>query len=749
MRASVFGIVATLCWPLGSMAFQEPPAVLPTPAGEVAVEDLLGHYARVERELRAARVEGISPEAMLRRARAIEALREYRERADFGRNLDFPGERKPYFVDAQGRHCAVAWLMHRDGRDELIERIRSDANHAWVIELVGDPELGSWLAQTGLSPAEAARIQAPAYSRWMPVNPPNWNASGAARPRAGPAQPEPSAPEGPSGPGTPAGPRPTASPRPAAQPPPTPATPTNAPSSLTGADVGPEAWWTWWELHKLDYLRPNLLRNWVSTITRYAGDAAPSNAALDGVRAELRPSIDAALASGDGMLRGSAAIALGRMGGAGAVSALKALLADPSVEVRERALLALGSTGCAEAASLLIDIARTGSAPDARTQRISADARALAVLALAIGRRAGMDERVDFELGRLALELDSGEESLLQASLLLYQTIHPTPALSSWVLRRAGDPEAHFGVGCRALETLRTRTDDEALALLTRELSGRSLERRRSAALALGEFEHELALPALMTAAELEREPLTRGFVLISVGRQGGEKARALLVEELREGPKNGRSWAALALGILARSSDDDAARSALRESLGTVKDKSVLGAYYLALGIARDAGSEKLFLDALEKGATAEIRAVSAMGLAMIDAPSAREALRKHLVQDPCPTTRAEIAQALGYLGDARDSELLLAALRETQDPSLRSNVALALGLHGTRPSLEGLVSVARESDSSSSLRAASFESLQVVLGLSPGLTVGELLRQSNFSVFPPTLVRVREVLL
>lgn len=48
-----------------------------------------------------------------------------------------------------------------------------------------------------------------------------------------------------------------------------------------------------------------------------------------------------------------------------------------------------------------------------------------------------------------------------------------------------------------------------------------------------------------------------------------------------------------------------------------------------------------------------------------------ARETLRKHLAQDPCPATRAEIAQALGNLGDPRDGELLLATLRDSPGPA------------------------------------------------------------------------------
>lgn len=62
-------------------------------------------------------------------------LREYAERERFPRNLEYPGERVPHFVDDRGVRCAVGYLIHRDGREGLVERIAATRNTARIPEL--------------------------------------------------------------------------------------------------------------------------------------------------------------------------------------------------------------------------------------------------------------------------------------------------------------------------------------------------------------------------------------------------------------------------------------------------------------------------------------------------------------------------------------------------------------------------------------------------------------------------------------
>lgn len=89
-------------------------------------------------------------------------LRRYQAAGEFPQNRHFRGDNVPYFVDqTSGAICAVGHLMAASGRRDLVERIASDDNNVWVLELAADPEVGAWLDEHGLTLAEAARIQVP------------------------------------------------------------------------------------------------------------------------------------------------------------------------------------------------------------------------------------------------------------------------------------------------------------------------------------------------------------------------------------------------------------------------------------------------------------------------------------------------------------------------------------------------------------------------------------------------------------
>src|SRR5678815_11649 len=107
---------------------------------------------------------------------------------------------------------------------------------------------------------------------------------------------------------------------------------------------------------------------------------------------------------------------------------------------------------------------------------------------------------------------------------------------------------------------------------------------RRSAALAMGDVKNPLALAPLQTAFEMEAEPMTRAFTLISIGRQGGPEAREFLLDVLEHGERTMRPWCALALGILAHGNNDADVRSALRAKSAEVKSHDDLAAFWICL---------------------------------------------------------------------------------------------------------------------------------------------------------------------
>jgi hypothetical protein len=123
------------------------------------VARLRAHFDSVDAELRLPTELLLTPAQRLGRTTLIGWLREYREAGSFPRNDRFPDRAMPFFRDSRGVLCAMAYLIDRSGRRDLVDRVASTRNNVSIPELAGDPELRTWLDSVGLSVAEAARIQ--------------------------------------------------------------------------------------------------------------------------------------------------------------------------------------------------------------------------------------------------------------------------------------------------------------------------------------------------------------------------------------------------------------------------------------------------------------------------------------------------------------------------------------------------------------------------------------------------------------
>lgn len=108
-----------------------------------------------------------------RRETQIARVDRYRRRGVFPQNVDFAGERVPYFVDHRGVACAVANLMIEDGRGSDVTTISAANNQVRVMDVSEGP-LVEWVIGSGLLKEEAARIQ-PGYDFMRPTPEPDMN----------------------------------------------------------------------------------------------------------------------------------------------------------------------------------------------------------------------------------------------------------------------------------------------------------------------------------------------------------------------------------------------------------------------------------------------------------------------------------------------------------------------------------------------------------------------------------------------
>lgn len=689
-------------------------------------------YQKVELELARARLDTLTPEQRAARARLLEVLDAYVVRADFGQQDIEAGVRLPQFVDADGRRCAVAELLHSTGEVELVSAVAKSHNTAWIAELSGDARFLGWLDRNGLSLDEAARIQGPSM--------PNFAGPGDVLP-PGTSAPDVPAPDVPA-PSTPGAPRPnTPAPGiPAGTPTfeqPAPATPATPGPQVTGPFTFSDAdasWWMWWEFNKLEFLRPNRF-----ALDAHGGDDVGRTFAsqLDFMRRTIEPTVERLLAHPDARLRAAAAGALGRMGSGAKVEELLPLVHDANPSVRDAALLGLGASGVREAQLPLMEIAREGKLDG---KPLGRRARALAVVALGLGRTCGFDAAADGVALEVSTRGTPSERHELGLAAMTYALIAPSDELVELADKLADDKGLPMPLRSRAVEVLRARADSATLAELQHLASGARIELRRSAALTLGEYEHPLASAGLRTAQDLEKEPVANAFLLVSLGRRGGEAAREHLIAAL--GDARQRPWAALGLGILAHETPDAEVATALLAALAREAAAETRSALWLALGLTGDPRATEVLVKALKGAAEPGARMYVAQALAIHGSEEGRLALRERLSSERSPLVRSQLALALGVLGAREDLEPITAALDTVSEPLLQGQVASAIAFHGSGEALTKLASLVAGDKLDVAARAAAIEGLGMMLSRAPALSLGGSSRSANFMLFPEWLV-------
>lgn len=207
----------------------------------------------------------------------------------------------------------------------------------------------------------------------------------------------------------------------------------------------------------------------------------------------------------------------------------------------------------------------------------------------------------------------------------------------------------------------------------------------------------------LLATYRRHKDHQTRRFALLSLGRMGGDRARAALLREFdAAGKALEQPWAAMALGVLvapARSDGyevDPEIGTGLRKALGSSRNPSAQAGLALALGLVGDraAGDDlrKLLRDKSHQDELAGYLCI-ALGLLRDDLATKeirdlmqRSSRRSHVV--------FHCAQALGLLGDPNVVADLCAELEAGHTSLVRLSAASsALGQIGDRRAIEPLL--------------------------------------------------------
>lgn len=272
-------------------------------------------------------------------------------------------------------------------------------------------------------------------------------------------------------------------------------------------------------------------------------------------------------------------------------------------------------------------------------------------------------------------------------------------------------------------------------------------EVRQSCCLALGQIgdldndKIDAQIRAKLMESEGAADQQVKNFAMIALGQIGGrpgdgdqpmageKEIRDFLTKNLARNRGRVKPWIGLALGVMQRSLLDNNqpqspdALAALRATLAAEKSPSDVGAYALALGVARDLESESTLLEKLNAFSEDAPRGDIAIALGLMNAVGSKETIQDIVKKSKY---RRELLQsaavALGLLGDKNVvTELLGMLSTEAKTLSTQAAVAHALGFIGDARSIDPLIKMLEDRSLTDGARAFAGVALGIVADKEP----------------------------
>ncbi|MFN0009393.1 MAG: HEAT repeat domain-containing protein [Planctomycetota bacterium] len=237
--------------------------------------------------------------------------------------------------------------------------------------------------------------------------------------------------------------------------------------------------------------------------------------------------------------------------------------------------------------------------------------------------------------------------------------------------------------------------------------------------------EPDRAARAALIRALDDGDPQARAFAMIALAEVGARLAdatgtesaeiecRSALVNEILRGRSTSKSWAVIALGLHERRRADrgglasENARQVLLDWLGNSRGRNEVGSGAIALGLCRETRAARILTSKLAATNDDTGQGYVALALGMIGHVDSVPALRG-VVQGARykPTLLAQAAEALALLGDRENSPTLAREIGEARGAAAQAAIAGALGFIGDTRSVDPLLALIARKDLSASAR-------------------------------------------
>lgn len=323
-------------------------------------------------------------------------------------------------------------------------------------------------------------------------------------------------------------------------------------------------------------------------------------------------------------------------------------------------------------------------------------------------------------------------------------------------IARGGAAELSIDLERRFVSALGPATSD---GTLMQQSSGIAL------GLLLDNDQDEIDRTGISSLQRLAREggPLARRWALISLaraaardgthsggGRDGStlREVRAFLAGELNRSNGLLRPWCGLALGVLEanRIALGEAAAPETVRILRTALDEhsgpTEAGAYCLALALSHDATSRERILTEARAVQDEELQSHACLALGILDGRESILPLRAIAAESRLrPLVMRDASIALGLLGDHALVPAMLAWLREAPNGALLAAVADALGWVGDARAIEPLCALVDDRDVPDRVRAFAAVALGRICDRELLPWTASLARDLNWALVPTSL--------
>ncbi|MHC4262714.1 MAG: HEAT repeat domain-containing protein [Planctomycetota bacterium] len=220
------------------------------------------------------------------------------------------------------------------------------------------------------------------------------------------------------------------------------------------------------------------------------------------------------------------------------------------------------------------------------------------------------------------------------------------------------------------------------------------------------------------------------------------------LVADLLRGTGGDDHWSSIALGVygflLDEAGETPAASlgQALRSELEKSKSAQDIAALAVGNGLFQDKGSVEALLDKLAKVSEPLEKGYVALGLGLLEERSAIEPIAKVLEEATYkPDLLKQAAIALGLLGDKETTQTLIEMLDTANSLAAQASLAQALGFIGDARSVDPLVEFLLNDDRTQTARGFAAVALGIVADKEPLPWNSKLAVDLNYRAAVPTL--------